>query len=159
MQVPALPIQIRDGQLKDGRKGDPEEVRDVGEGDPLHIRIHGDERPDERTENEEDVYGGEGVILKSKLEIGVREIENEVEQERQSDDPRQGLSDKRLIEDLAERDRDNRVQHRPHGAKYPRRRRPRGLDELLVRGVGSHKKSIATKAPRYSTALLLLIKH
>lgn len=26
---PQLPIQIRDGELEDGREGDPEEIRDV----------------------------------------------------------------------------------------------------------------------------------
>jgi len=47
--------------------------------------IDGNECPDERGEDEEDVYGCEEVVLEAKLKIGKRKIENEVEDKRQSD--------------------------------------------------------------------------
>ncbi len=134
-----LPIQVRDGELENGREGDPEEIRYVGERDPFEVRIHGDERPDERAEDEEDVYRGEGVIFQPKLQIRIGEVEDEVEGERQGDDPRQGLGDKRLIEHLAERNGHDRVEDGPHRAEHPRRRRPTRLHERLVRSVGVHE--------------------
>lgn len=58
-----LPIEIRDGELQDSREGDPRQIRDVGEGDPLQVRVHSDERPHERGEDEQDINRGERVVL------------------------------------------------------------------------------------------------
>ena len=151
-----LPIQIRDGELEDGREGDPEEVRDVGVYNPrvggsagLNVeleteRIECIERPDERREDQQDVHGGEIVILQPELQVREREIENEVERKRQSDHPRQRARGG-AVEDGTESNGDNRVQHRPHGAEDPRRWRPEGLQERLIRGVG-HTSQCTTGA-------------
>ena len=74
-----LPIQICDGELENGREGDPDEVWGVDIGDPLGVREDGEHRPDERAEHEEYVDCGEVVILEPELEPGEGEVENEVE--------------------------------------------------------------------------------
>jgi len=48
--ISRLPIQVRNRKLKHRREGDPEEIGDVGEGDPFYIRVDGEERPDESGE-------------------------------------------------------------------------------------------------------------
>ena len=59
----ALFTQIRNCQLKYRGKRYPEEVRDVNEGDPFYIWINDDERPDECSEDKEDVDRGEIIIF------------------------------------------------------------------------------------------------
>ncbi len=79
-----LSIHPRYCQLQYGGDTNPKEVGNVGEDDPLDMRIDGDERPDECGENKEDVYRGEEIVLEAKLKIGKRKVENKVECERQS---------------------------------------------------------------------------
>lgn len=95
------------------------------------MRIDSDKRPEEGAEDEEDVDGGEGVILEPKLQIRVGEVEDEVEEKRQGDLPRQ-CSRKRFIEHGPVGHRDNRVEERPHRAEDPGGRRPAGLHEHLI---------------------------
>lgn len=113
--------------MKNSGKTNPEEIRDVGERDPLYARIDGDHRPDERAEYEQDIDRGEDVVLKTELEPSEGEVEDEIESERQSDHPRH-LPLESLIEDGAEGGGDDRVEYRPHRAKEPRRWRPLGLE-------------------------------
>ena len=68
------------------------------------------------------------------MQIGVGEIEDEVEREGERDEPRE-RSGPRLIKDGDEGDRDDDIEDAPHGTKEPRRRRPYRLYQLLIRGV------------------------
>ena len=62
-------------------------------------------RPDERRETENDINRGKDIILKYELEVGEGKIEDEIQDERQSNDPRQILLNKRPVKYLAERNR------------------------------------------------------
>jgi hypothetical protein len=77
-----LSVQVRNRQLEYGRKGDPEEVWDVDDGDPADMGPDSDHRPDERDEYEKDVDRGKEVVFESKLKVRKGEVEDEVEHER-----------------------------------------------------------------------------
>jgi len=114
--------------LQHCRDADPEEIRDVGVDDPGEAwgagfyvvgegeLIEGKECPDEGGEDEEDVYGGEEVVLEAKLKIGKGKVENEVQREWERDRPRE-RSFKELVKHRAERYRDDGVQNWPYNSK------------------------------------------
>ena len=94
------------------------------------------ERPDERREDEKDIYRREEVIFEAKLKIGKREIENEVQYKRQSNYCGQFFC-VHLIKHGAVGNCNNGIQNHPHRPKEPRRWRPCGLDESRVPVVGA----------------------
>jgi len=134
----------------------------VGEGELIESK----ECPNEGGEDEENVYGGEEVVLEPKLKIGKREIENEVQREWERDRPRERSFFKGLVKNRAKGDGDDGVQYRPHWTKKPRWWRPSGLDEraIPVVCVGVHhvrerkrfRKSLVH--PVYQRLSLLLCK-
>jgi len=114
--------------LQHCRDADPDEIRDVGVDDPGEAwgagfyvvgegeLIEGKECPDEGGEDEEDVYGGEEVVLEAKLEIGKGEVENEVEDKRQSHYRRQLLCVD-FVKHCSIGNGDDGVQNRPYNSK------------------------------------------
>lgn len=75
--------------MEGGRKGDPQEVRDVDEGEPAEVGVNSDHRPDEGEEREHDVYRGKRVALQLELEVGKGEVKDKIEGKRERDDERQ----------------------------------------------------------------------
>ena len=82
-------IQIGYRELEHGRKGHPEEVREVRKGDPFDAGVDCEERPDEGGEDEENINRRQKIILQAKLKRGEGEVENQVERERKRYEPRQ----------------------------------------------------------------------
>jgi len=104
----------------------PKKIRNVGQSNPFDVRVDDNERPDERGEDEEDVYGRKEVVLEAKLKVRKREIENEVEDKWQSNYCWKLLGID-LIKNRPIRHGDDSVKHRPHRPKDPRRWRPCGF--------------------------------
>lgn len=151
----ALPIQIRDRELKRCGEGDPGEVRDVGESDPLHILADSEECPDEGREAEQDVEGGEEIVLEGELEVGEREIEDEVQSKRQSKHGRH-FPLPCFIKDHAEGDSDEDIEQSPHWAEEPRGRCPLRLDQCRIPVVGGHARRVAVDFKKITTEEMMM---
>jgi hypothetical protein len=85
-----LRIEIGYGQLQAGGERYPEKIRDVYVDQPTN-RGRGvpdrDERPDQRSKNEQDIYRRQKIIFQPELKGRKREVENQVQCERQCADP------------------------------------------------------------------------
>ena len=131
-------IQIRDRELEDGRKRNPQKVWDIGDSDPSIEGPYGDEHPDKGAENEKNIERCEKVVLQAELERRKCTVEYNVEYKGQGNHPRQLLRE-RFVEYVAECDSDDRIQHHPHGREEPRRRRPRRFYECRIPRVCIHR--------------------
>lgn len=96
--------------------------------------------PDERAENEQDIYCSQKIALQAKLEGRESEIENEIEDEWYNNNEGDFLLETHE-EDLAKGNNDNDIQNRPYRPKEERRWCPRRLTELLVPSVTRHSLS------------------
>ena len=75
--------------MEHGCKGNPEEVRKVGESDPFDAGVDCEERPDEGGEDEENINRRQKIILQAKLKRGECKVENQIEREGKRYEPRQ----------------------------------------------------------------------
>lgn len=93
--------------------------------------------PDESGENKEDVESGEKIVLETELERDESEVEDEVEYEGQCEFPRNFFL-KIFVENEAERDGDEYIEHGPHRAEHGCGRRPVRLNEGLIPRICFH---------------------
>lgn len=151
--------------MEDCCECDPEEIRDVGVYDPsvggrsgFNVKfeaenVNGDKRPDERAEDEKDIYRREEIIFEAELEGGEDEVEDEVEGKWQSNHP-WDLPRESFVKNSAERYGNDRIQNGPNRPKDPSRRRPSGLNQLRVPRVTIHPPILHLPTSRlpYSSA-------
>jgi hypothetical protein len=121
--------------LENGREADPEEIRNVDEGNPTNSWIYSNHRPNESDQHEEDVDRGEVVVLQTELKISEGEVKNEIQDERQSDHEWNLFLEKH-DEHLPERNSDEDIQEGPHRSEDPRRRSPRRFNQLVEICIG-----------------------
>jgi len=85
-------VERGDGKLEHGRKRYPEKIRDIGVDDPAHVGVYvpkSGQRPHERPQDKENIRRRHKIVLEPKLYRREREIEQQIERKRQSNDPRE----------------------------------------------------------------------
>ena len=85
--------------------------------------------------------------MQAELERREGEIEDEIEREREGDQP-WDLAGEGFIKYRAERNRDNRIKQSPNGPKNPSRRSPTGLNQSRVPSVCSHPSTLPRASKR-----------
>ena len=95
------------------------------------VRPDGLHGPEDRDPDDGDVEGGEGQVSQAELDRGERDVGEQIDGERDRDGPR-NLSAGDSVEDVTERDQDDRVEDLPDQADRRRLRRPCRFIECVV---------------------------
>ncbi len=127
-----LPVVPGDRELQDARDRDPDEIRDLREGDPAVVWPNGFHGPEDRDPDDCDVEGGEGEVSQTELDRGKGDVGDQVNGEWDRHGPRD-LPAGDSVEDVAECDQDDRVQYLPDQAD----RRRFGSPSRFIEGVVS----------------------
>ena len=117
--------------MQGGRDRDPDQVRDLCDGDPAVVGPDGFHGPEDRDPHDRDVDGGEGQVPQSELDWRERDVGDQIDGKRDRHGPRDLLAGN-SVEDVAERDQDDRIEDLPDQTDRRRRRRPRGFIESIV---------------------------
>jgi hypothetical protein len=123
--------------LESCRENYPNQIREVHQRNPFCMGIYCHHRPNERSEDEQNINRGEQIILQPELNGRESEVENYIYHKRQKDEKRNAALPKHIA-GRTERDDDNYIKNRPHRAEQPRRRRPGGFCEILIPGLSVH---------------------
>lgn len=126
-----------DRELQHGRDGDPDQIWDLRDGDPTVVGPDDFHRPEDGDPDNRDIDGGEREVSQAELDWREDDIGDQVDGKRDRYWPSDLLA-RGSIEDVSEREQNDRIEDLPDRANRRRLGRPSRFVEGVVPISPSH---------------------